>query len=161
MSQKRTLARQRALQALYQWQMTAEDDLAVTAHGFLELQTSADPIDGQGMQKVDITYFNQLLEGAIAIHKLIDEMIAPWLDRPLQQLDPIERAILWLSGYEMSERLEIPYRVIINEGVELAKGYGADQSHRYINSILDRMAQRLRGVEVGQGRQRSSQRQEG
>ena len=75
--------------------------------------------------------------------------MAPLLDRPLTQLDPIERAILLIGAYELAQRVEVPYRVVINEGVELAKRFGGEQSHRYVNAVLDRLARQLRTAEQG------------
>ena len=77
----------------------------------------------------------------------IDDLIAPLLDRPMTQVDPVERAILRVGAFELAHRPEVPYRVVINEGVELAKRFGAEQGHRFVNGVLDRLAHQLRAVE--------------
>lgn len=139
MSRTRSQARRRALQALYQWQLTGQD-LCDIDRQFLEEQE---------MGKVDIDYFQELLH---QIPKHLDELDGQcdsFLDRPMSQIDPVEQAILRIGSYELAKRPEIPYRVVINEAVELAKAFGAEQSHKYINGVLDKVAQQLRAVETG------------
>jgi N utilization substance protein B len=131
-------ARERALQALYQWQLTGDNVSDIDAQ-FL---------DDQDMKEVDVPYFQELLHQVPARLHELDAVIGPFLDRPIDQVDPVERAILRLACYELMVRQEIPYRVVINEGVELAKVFGAEQGHRYINGILDKAAQQVRAVEV-------------
>lgn len=134
----RRRARRMALQALYQWQLNPQDAVEI------ELQFRAE----QEMDKVDVDYFHHLLQGVVEEQDTLDGYIEPYLDRPLAELDPVERAILRLGAYELARRPEVPYVVAINEGVELAKTFGAEQSHRYVNGILDKLAARLRGAEV-------------
>lgn len=138
MSRSRSRARQRAVQALYQWQMTAQ------SVGDVEAQFLAT----QEMDDTDLEYFKELLHGVPAHLRELDESVGRFLDRPVEQVDPVERAILRLGAFELKYRLDIPYRVIINEGVELAKTFGAEQGHKYVNSILDKVAQELRQAEV-------------
>jgi N utilization substance protein B len=102
----------------------------------------------QDMSQVDMDYFHALLHGVPAHLAELDAALVPFLDRPLREVDPVERAVLRLSAFELAHRLEVPYRVVINEGVELAKSFGAEQGHKYVNSILDRVASRLRAPEV-------------
>lgn len=138
MSRARSLARTRVLQALYQWQMAAQDLSAIESQ-FLE---------EQDMSKVDIEYFQELLHAIPKGCSGLDSHADSAIDRPVSQLDPIEHAVLWIAIYEMENHPEIPYRVIINEAVELAKRFGAEQSHRFINGVLDKLAKGLREAEV-------------
>jgi N utilization substance protein B len=138
MSRSRSQARRRALQALYQWQMTGQD-LCDIDRQFLEEQE---------MGKVDIDYFQELLHQVPKFLEEIDGQCDAFLDRPMSQIDPVEQAILRIGSYELAKRPEIPYRVIINEAVELAKVFGAEQSHKYINGVLDKVAHELRAVEM-------------
>ncbi len=100
------------------------------------------------MARVDIDYFHELVHGVAERVYALDDEIAPFLDRELQAVDPVERAILRLGAYELMQRPEIPYRVIINESVELAKSFGGESGHRYVNGVLDKVAQKLRAAEV-------------
>lgn len=137
---RRHFARHRALQALYQWQLAGQD-LRDIEKQFLEEM----PMDG-----VDREYFHELLFGVPSQLTELDVQLTPWLDRGLDALDPVEKAILRLGVYELARRLDIPYRVAINEAVELAKQFGAEQSHRYINGVLDRVARNhpMRAAEI-------------
>lgn len=143
MSKARHQAREKAVQALYQWQMT-DQNVSDIERQFLEEQP---------MKGVDVEYFQELLHKVPATLDQLDEAIAPHVDRPVNQIDQVERAILRVGTYELKFKLEVPYRVVINEGVELAKTFGAEQGHKYVNSILDKVAQNLRSTEV-QARQR-------
>ncbi len=144
MSRARSLARQRALQALYQWQMTGQD-LADIDKQFM---------DEQDMKKVEIKYFQELLHQIPKCLNELDAISSDLLDRGIEQVDPIERAILRIGIYELKHRIDIPYRVVINESVELAKIFGAEQGHKYINGILDKVAQQERAIEVKAARSR-------
>ena len=130
----RSRARRGAIQALYQWQLAGD---------------STDIIRGQfrerpGMVKVDWAYFDLLVEGVSGHHAELDAHIAPLLDRPMEQLDPVEKCILRLATYELCHCAEVPWKVCINEAVELARTFGAQDSHRYINGVLDPLAKQLR-----------------
>ena len=145
MSRARSLARQRALQALYQWQMTGQD-LSDIDKQFMEEQE---------MKKVEIKYFQELLHQIPKHLNELDGLSGEVLDRGIEQVDPVERAILRIGTYELKNRIDIPYRVVINEAVELAKVFGAEQGHKYINSILDKVAQKIRATEVKAARSRN------
>jgi N utilization substance protein B len=136
-SRARSVARKLALQALYQHQLAA--------HDFAELrnQFAADEDFGDA----DSGYFETLVRGVTTTAADLDARLATLIDRPLERLDPIERAVLWIGLYELGSCLEVPYRVVINEGVELAKRFGATDGHRYVNAILDRAARELRAAE--------------
>ena len=137
MANPRQLARQCAVQALYSWQLTDGDPLDIDAAFRIE----------NDMEGVDVDYFRELLREIPRLREALDGHIIPLLPRPLDEVDPVERAILRLGAYELKCRLDVPYRVVINEGVELAKLFGAEQGHRFVNGILDGMARELRGTE--------------
>jgi N utilization substance protein B len=138
MSKARHKSRRLVTQALYAWQMSGQDLADINE----QLRLDND------MSKVDQDYFDELLRKVPAHAEELDAYISPLLDRSLDKLDPTEHAILRLGTYEMAFRLDVPYRVVINEGVELAKTFGAEDGHKYVNSILDRLAQQLRAVEI-------------
>ncbi|MGM0552490.1 MAG: transcription antitermination factor NusB [Pseudomonadota bacterium] len=133
----RSVARRRAMQALYSWQMTGAEPKDILAE-FREDDEHA---------KADAEYFRELLIGVTRDREALDARMEPYLGRPLDQLDPVEHALLWLGQWELVERIEVPYRVVINEAVDLAKRFGAEQSHRYINGVLDRLSAELRAPE--------------
>jgi len=126
----RSAARRRVLQAVYQWQLTGLDPFKIEAQFFAE----------QDMDKVDGPYFKVLLHGIALQVKFLDAAFVTFVDRDISRLDPIELAILRIGCYELQYCKDIPYRVVINEAVELAKKFGASQSHKYVNGILDKVA---------------------
>lgn len=130
----RSKARQLVLQALYQWQITKASPVSI------ESQFRSD----NNMSKVDDNYFNTILHGVIRQNIHINESLTPLLDRPLDQLDPIELSALRIGCYELVNHPEIPYRVIINEAIKLVKKFGAQDSHRYINGVMDKLSSRIR-----------------
>jgi len=143
MSRERHKARRRAVQAIYQWQMTDQDIADIGEQFLVE----------QDMAKVELAYFQELLrEVPRHLHEL-DAHVAPFLDRSMAEVDPVERAILRIGAYELALRPDVPYRVVINEAVELAKIFGAEQSHKYINGVLDKVAHKVRAAEVEARRQ--------
>ena len=100
------------------------------------------------MSQTDTNLFSEILRGVVSKSTERDEAFSPFLDRALDDLDPIERAVLRIGSFELIHRIEVPYRVVINESVELAKIFGATDSHKYVNGILDKLAQRVRMVEI-------------
>ncbi len=137
---ERRKARSLALQALYQWQI-ADSPLST-----IEAEFRADNSVGK-KAKVDWEFFHALLNG---VHKNvveIDAKISPLLDRKIASLDPIELALLRMGTYELTDRIDVPYKVVINESVELAKTFGATDSYKYVNGILDRAAKLFRPLE--------------
>lgn len=134
----RRRARELAMQGLYQWQLTGKDPVAIAA----ELAESRD------FDKSDAAYFRTLLNGAVDHAAELEALITPSLDRKFRELSPVERGILLLAGYELLCELEVPYRVVINEAIELAKTYGGTDGHKYVNGVLDKLAQALREIEV-------------
>ncbi|MDY6982748.1 MAG: transcription antitermination factor NusB [Pseudomonadota bacterium] len=134
----RKRARDLLVQALYQWKLSGNDPIQI------EAEFRAD-----NGKKVDWEFFHHALS-YIAEHAVeLNKLYAPHLDRPVDQLDPIETGILLLGMFELSQRIDVPYKVVINECVELAKKYGATESHKYINGVLDKAARALRKVELG------------
>ena len=141
LAQARRQARRRALQALYQWELgglpPAEIEQQFLAH--------------QDMDKVDLGYFARLLHGVAEHCEALDGRLLPHLSWKPEQLDPVEREILRLGAFELVYCLETPVRVVINESVELAKSFGAEQSHKFVNGVLDKLARIERAVELGAG----------
>lgn len=130
----RKKARMLAMQAIYQWQLTQDDINNIQAQ-FLSHSDNQD---------IDRDYFRKIVSGIVNGNTSIDETYKPFLDRDIAEITPVELAILRLSSYELKECLEIPYKVILNEAVELTKTYGADESHKYINGVLDKVAANIR-----------------
>jgi N utilization substance protein B len=145
MSKARHNARWRAVQAIYQWQLT-QDDIKEIEQYFL---------DEQDMKKTDKEYFSELLGGVANGVSDLDGVIAPLLDRPINELDPVEKAILRMGTYELIHRIDVPYRVVINESVDLAKSFGAEDGFKYVNGILDKLSKTHRKVEVEARRQQA------
>jgi N utilization substance protein B len=133
----RSIARKLAMQALYQWQLTQQTANEIKKQ-FLESEDSAG---------VDREHFEELVSGCIAKHEELAAALKPFIDRPLDQLDPVETAILMIGIYELQQRVDIPYRVVINEAVDLCKRFGATDAHKYVNAVLDRAARELRSAE--------------
>ena len=134
----RTRASELLLQALYQKQIAGHDSAELMSQ-FRE-QTA--------YKRVDHEFFDAALPEICNSQAALEEAIAPLIDRPLEQLDPVELSVLLIGVFELQSRLDVPYRVVINEGVNLAKRFGALDGHKYINACLDRAAQSLRSDEV-------------
>jgi len=133
----RSRARRCIVQALYQWQLTNHDADAIDPQFFLD--------ESEG--EVDRTFFDRVLREVLEHVDVLDELLIPLLDRPLREVDPVERAILRLGACELRYHPEVPFRVVINEAVELAKLFGAHHGHKYVNGILDKLSERLRSEE--------------
>ena len=133
-------ARKLAVQSLYQWQM-ANADLSEIEAQFRAIKN---------MEKVDIDYYKQLLYGIPKNLETIETELTPFLDREITALNPVELAILRLAAYELLSCLDIPYRVVLDEAVSLAKDFGSQDGHRYVNGILNNLARQVRQVEISQ-----------
>lgn len=133
----RRRARRRALQALYQWQLN-DDSAASIIKQFVE---------EQNFDEVDTEYFQSLVRDVIAEGTMLDEKLGPHIERIDSSLDQMERVILRIGAVELLRHPEIPYRVVIDEAVELAHRFGAEQGHSFVNGVLDRLARELRPVE--------------
>ena len=138
MSKARSNARKNVVQALYQWQMTGTSVIEI------ERQFS----ESDRLKNVQRSYFSELLRGVPKELAAIDDALKMFVDRPVEKIDPVERAILRMSIFELFHRLDIPYRVILNEAVSLSKIYGAQDGYKYINGVLDKVARRYRADEV-------------
>jgi len=145
MSQARSNARKNVVQALYQWQMTGTSVIEI------ERQFS----ESDRLKNVQRSYFSELLRGVPKELAAIDDVLKMFVDRPVEKIDPVERAILRMSIFELLHRLDIPYRVILNEAVSLSKIYGAQDGYKYINGVLDKIAHRCRADEVAMAKVKS------
>ena len=132
-------SREFALQGLYQWLLNHEDAGAIDAH----LR------EAHGFDKADAAHFDALLYGTIKEAATLRNGLVPLIDRPLELLSPIEHAILLIGAFELTHHIEIPYKVVINEAVELTKSFGGIDGHKYVNGVLDKFAIKARAIEVG------------
>ena len=137
-SQMRVFARRSAMQAIYQWQLTGYD-LAEIERQFVE---------EHGLGHGDPAYFSELLHEIPKKLDIIDAAIGEFTDRSISSIDPVERAVLRIGSYELLYRIDLPYRVILNECINLAKIFGSVHGHKYVNGILDRIAHKNRSVEI-------------
>jgi N utilization substance protein B len=131
-------SREFALQGLYQWLLNNEDAGSIDAH----------IRDAHGFEKADREHFDSLLHGAIKQSIRLREEFASLIDRSVGELSPIEHAALLIGAFELKNHIEIPYRVVINEAVELTKSFGGQDGHKYVNGVLDKLAVKLRAAEV-------------
>ena len=134
----RTRARELLVQALYQMQLAGHSCSELLEQFHLQA----------AYQRVDKEFFDEALPLIISSQSELESTIDDLIDRPLEQLDPVERAVLLIGVFELQSRIDVPYRVVINEGVNLAKRFGALDGHKYINACLDAAAQTLRSVEI-------------
>jgi N utilization substance protein B len=137
----RRRAREFALQGLYQWLVGGQDAAAIDSH----------LMETEGFDKADQAHLREVLHGVIDGAEALRAEFAPYIDRPVAELSPVEHAILLIGAYELKNRTEIPYRVVINEAVELAKSFGGTEGFRYVNGVLDKVAQSLRPQEARRG----------
>lgn len=138
MKSPRRRAREFALQGIYQWQLSGNEVPAIEAH-----------LSGvAGFEKMDRPLFDLLLKGAIGEAAELQALIEPHLDRPYAELSPVERSILLLAVHELRHHIEAPYKVVINEAIELAKSYGGTDGHKYVNGVLDKLAVLMRPEEA-------------
>jgi len=139
MSLRRHKARVLAMQAIYQWQLN-DDEPGEIYRQFAEREDS---------KSYTSSFFRELIEGVISQRQSLDEQLQPLLGRSIEGMDMVERAIIRLGAYELGQHLEVPYRVVINEWVEITKEYGAEQGHRFVNGVLDKLAKTSRALETG------------
>ncbi len=125
------------MQALYQWQLNHQTPAEIKQQ-YLE---------GEDAAGADREHFEELVTSCIEQNEAISTALTPYLDRPLDQLDPVESAILMIGMFELQNRLDVPYRVVINEAVDLCKRFGATDAHKYVNAVLDRAAKEIRAAE--------------
>lgn len=141
-------ARQFALQAIYSWQLTKANVADIEAQ-FMSADKyeedehkESEPLLRQ--PETDVDYFRDLLSGVVLSYQELDSKMRPYLSRPIQDLDDMEHALLRLSMYELTKREDVPFKVVINEAIELAKRFGAEDSHKFVNGVLDKAAPTLR-----------------
>jgi N utilization substance protein B len=138
----RSRARRRALQAVYAWQLSSSPVERVIEQFR----------DEQDMEVADLEYFEALVRGVVQHAEELDAVLAKYIDRGMAQVDPIERAVLRIAGFELAHRLDVPYRVVINEAIETTKRFGAEHGHTYVIGVLDRAAADWRAQEIGAGK---------
>ena len=131
-------ARELVLQGIYQWRVTAGDEAQI------EKQILAE----KNLGRYDKELFSKLLRGALNQHAGLEALLAPHLDRPLAELSPVEFSVLLLGAFELAQHHEAPYKVVINEAVELAKTFGCTDGHKYVNGVLDKLAPQVRAAET-------------
>lgn len=131
-------ARELALQAIYQWRMSGGNHLDI------EKTTRAE----KSLGRYDIELFSQLLRGVVDHNQALVTLVTPHLDRDMNELSPIEFSVLLLGAFELSRHPEVPYRVVINEAVELCKTFGGTDGHKFVNGVLDKLAAQVRAVEI-------------
>lgn len=134
----RRRSREAALQGLYEWLIGGADTGVIDAH----------VREQEGFDKCDTAHFDALLHGCIAEASVIDEVLARHVDRKTSELSPVEHAVLMIGAYELRHCMDVPYKVAINEAVELAKSFGGTDGHKYVNGVLDKAAIDLRPAEV-------------
>ncbi|MGA8515832.1 MAG: transcription antitermination factor NusB [Burkholderiaceae bacterium] len=134
----RTRAREFAIQALYQHFVGKNET------GDIDVFTR----DLQGFAKADAAHFDALFHGCVKEASALDTKITPLLDRPLSEISPVERAVMWLGAYELEYCLDVPWRVVLNEYIEQAKAFGGTDGHKYVNAVLNKLAPELRAAEV-------------
>lgn len=144
MKSARRKSRELALQGLYQWQLSQNEP------GVIDANLRSTP----GFDKADLALYKQLFYGVIEQVSVLSAGLQPLLDRPVEDLSPIEKAILWLGTYELRNMLDIPYRVVINEAVELAKTFGGLDGYKYVNGVLDKYALEVRQAEIEHAKNR-------
>ena len=135
-------ARRRALQAIYAWQLAGGDVRGILAQFAHE----------QAHEVADLAYFEDLVRGVMENTAKLDDALSTHLDRPVGQVDPVERAALRIAAYELLHRLDVPYRVVINEAIDSSKRFGAEHGHSYVNGVLDKAAAQWRALEAGAAR---------
>ncbi|MEJ2087458.1 MAG: transcription antitermination factor NusB [Gammaproteobacteria bacterium] len=136
----RRKARRALVQAVYQWQMA----------GGTTAEIEAEYRDNGSLDNADADFFGELLRGVVLNCDEVDSLLAPVLDRPIHELDKVERAVLRIAARELATREDVPFRVVIDEYVELTKLFGAEEGHKFVNGVLDKLARSLRPVEVAE-----------
>ncbi len=134
----RKKARRYAVQGIYQWHLSGNSIKEI------ELQF----LESINAKKVDVSYFQEILVNTLSGITEIDELLTPILDRKLEEVNPVELAVLRLACYELKARLDVPYKVVINEALELSKTFGASDGHKFVNGVLDKLARQIRTMEI-------------
>ena len=145
---ERRVARRLAMQGVYQWLITGNEFQEIYLYFQEEHELAED------FRKSDAAFFHKLLRSAMESGDVLENRLAPFLDRKLSQVDPIEHAVLRVATCELLNHLETPYKVVVNEYVNLAKKYGAEQAHKFVNGVLDKVAMDIRTLEVSAERRK-------
>ena len=140
----RRRSRELALQGLYQWLLAGDEAAVVDAH----------MREQEGFDKADRSHFDALLHGCIEAAATLDAAILPLLDRKMNEISPVEHAVLWIGAYEFQQCPDVPWRVVINECIELAKAFGGTDGHKWVNGVLNQLAPSLRPAEVASDKAR-------
>lgn len=131
-------SRRLAMQAIYQWQMTNDSITGIKQQFF----------EDNNVSKIDAEYFSQLVSGVAATLSTLDALLEKYMTRSIESIDPVERSILRIGAYEFINRLDVPYRVVLNEAVNITKEFCSEKSHGFVNAVLDKVAKEIRHVEV-------------
>lgn len=138
MAKARGKSRRFAMQAIYQWQMTGDSITDIKQQFF----------DDNNFSKIDADYFSELVSGVASSISELDPLLEKNMPRTVESVDPVERSILRLATYEFIHRIDVPYRVVLNEAVNITKEYCAENSHAFVNAVLDKVAKEVRHIEV-------------
>ena len=138
LAKARGKSRRLAMQAIYQWQMTG-DSIAGIKQQFL---------DENNPTKIDVEYFTELVSGVASTVSEIDKLLEKYMNRTIESVDPVERSILRIGAYEFINRLDVPFRVVLNEAVTITKEFCSEKSHAFVNAVLDKVAKEIRQIEV-------------
>lgn len=138
LAKARGKSRRLAMQAIYQWQMTG-DSIAGIKQQFL---------DENNPTKFDVEYFTALVSGVASTVSEIDKLLEKYMNRTIESVDPVERSILRIGAYEFINRLDVPFRVVLNEAVTITKEFCSEKSHAFVNAVLDKVAKEIRQIEV-------------
>jgi N utilization substance protein B len=138
LAKARGKSRRLAMQAIYQWQMTGDSITGIKQQFFEENNSS----------KIDVEYFTELVSGVASNLSEIDKLLEKYMSRTIESVDPVERSILRIGTYEFINRLDVPYRVVLNEAVTITKEFCSEKSHTFVNAVLDKVAKEIRHIEV-------------
>ena len=138
MAKARGKSRRLAMQAVYQWQMTGDSITDIKQQFFEE----------NNMSKLDADFFSELVSGVAGSISELDPLLRKYMSRDVESVDPVERSILRIAAYEFVNRFDVPYRVVLNEAVNITKEFCAENSHTFVNAVLDKVAKEVRHLEV-------------
>lgn len=138
LAKARGKSRRLAMQAIYQWQMTGDSITGIKQQFFEENNSS----------KIDVEYFTELVSGVASNLSEIDKLLEKYMSRTIESVDPVERSILRIGTYEFINRLDVPYRVVLNEAITITKEFCSEKSHAFVNAVLDKVAKEIRHIEV-------------
>ncbi len=138
LAKARGKSRRLAMQAIYQWQMTGDNISDIKQQFF----------DANNMAKLDSAFFSEMVSGVASSISELDPLLEKYMSRTVESVDPVERSILRLATYEFINRLDVPYRVVLNEAVTITKEFCSEKSHTFVNAVLDKVAKEIRHIEV-------------